>query len=107
MNKIIWTKEVSISGGKVGHYRGCLVEKAKHFYYVYGSDHVSWAAPHSIMSNGIHSAQGAKAAIDRMLEREATDLNYIVRRHEVAAAESKRLWSTRGYKRCHLTLVGA
>ena len=99
---IIWTKEESISGGKVGHYRGVIVEKTKHHYWIYWSENVSWAAPHSKMSDGLRSSQSAKRMIDRLLEREKTDLSIIVRRYN--ELDAKALWARRGYNRLRLVV---
>jgi hypothetical protein len=97
MDKIIWTKQESISGGKIGYYRGVIVEKTKYHYWVKWSEHVDWAAPHSKMSDGLRSAQSAKALVDYLLEKESQDKTMIVQRFN--QLEQRLLWTKRGYKR--------
>lgn len=95
---IIWTKQQSLYSlsmtEKVGVYRGVVVEKTKHFYYINWSTNVGWAAPHAKMSDGIRSAVSAKKMIDRLLELESQDMTVIVRRFD--SDENKALWSARG-----------
>lgn len=101
---IIWTKNESISGGKIGHYRGVEVTKTSSAYWVCWSEHVDWAAPHSKMSQPLRSAAEAKRMIERFLGYEAQDKTMIVRRFDNEL--NKQLWKERGYsRRHHLTLV--
>lgn len=83
MSKVKWIKAKQSAGGHETEYRGCTIHRySKGMYYVHWTENVHYAAPHSRMSGVIRSLQGARSMVDRLLEREATEDNFVVHRFD-------------------------
>lgn len=75
MNK--WTKNsIHLTGAEETEYRECVIVRSKayrgYFYYVFHSEHIYWAAPHSKMSTNFKSLKSAKNYVDYLLNKESS-----------------------------------